>query len=261
MKILNQHIVITGANRGIGKAFAQACAIEKAHLILAIRKNDPSLVKELNGLGAKSVQIIDSDLITRAGVENLVSQLGDKKIDILFNNAGLLTGGLIEEQPLDEIYNMFQVNINALVHLSRAVIPRMVKQKSGKIINHASVSAVMHFPCASTYAAGKAAVWAFTDCIQQELKGTGVSTLCLFTPGIKTRMFDQITDLYSKNLEVPQDHISPEVYAQKIIAAIKDDSVYLEPTGKTAIGMMTAKYFQGFFNWGVSKTFSRQGLK
>ncbi len=261
MKISNQHVVITGANRGIGKAFAEACAAENAHLILAIRKQDVELVKQLKSLGAKSVDIIESDLSTRAGVDNLVLQLESKKIDILFNNAGLLTGGLIEEQSLDEIYSMFQVNINALVHLSRAVIPKMVKQKSGKIINHASVSAVMHFPCASTYAAAKAAVWAFTDCIQQELKGTGVSTLCLFTPGIKTRMFDQITDLYAKNLEVPKDYMPPEVYAQKILAAVEDDSVYLEPTGKTAIGMMTARYFQGFFNWGVSKTFDRNGLK
>lgn len=257
MEIKGKFVVITGANRGIGKAFAEACATEKSHLILAIRKNDSELVTSLKKLGAPSVEVIESDLASRKGVDHLVEKLKDKKIDLLFNNAGLLTGGLLEDQPLDDIYNMFQVNVNALVHLTHAVIPKMVAQKSGKIINHASVSAIMHFPCASTYAAAKAAVWAFTDCIQQELKGTGVSTLCLLTPGIKTRMFDQITDLYAKNLEVPKDHIPPEVYAQKILAAVKNDSVYLEPTGKTAIVMATAKYFRGFFNWGVSKTFKR----
>lgn len=169
----------------------------------------------------------------------------------------MLTGGLIEEQKLDDIYMMLQVNINSLMHLTHAIIPKMLKQKSGKIINHSSVTAVMHFPCASTYAASKAAVWAFTDCIQQELKGTGVSTLCLFTPAIKTRMFDQITDLYSKNLEVPKDHIPPETYALRIIDAVKNDSVYLEPTGKTAVGLAAAKYFRGFFNWGISTAFKR----
>ena len=257
MEISNKYILITGANRGIGKAFAEACAQEKAHLILAIRKNEPVLVTDLKKQGALSVEVIESDLATRQGVENLVEKLLNKKIDILFNNAGLLTGGLLEDQNLDDIYKMLQVNINALMHLTHAILPRMLKQKSGKIINHASVAAVMHFPCASTYAASKAAVWAFTDCVQQELKGTGVSTLCLFTPGIKTRMFDQITDLYGKNLEIPKDHISPEVYAKKITSAIKNESVYLEPTGKTALGLTAAKYFRGVFNWGISTAFKR----
>lgn len=257
MNIQNKHILITGANRGIGKAFAEACAHEKAHLILAIRNQDESLVSSLKAAGALSVEVIESDLASKSGVEALVEKLALKKVDILFNNAGQLTGGLIEEQKVDDIYKMFQVNVNALVHLTHAMIPKMVQQKSGKIINHSSVSAIMHFPCASTYAASKAAVWAFTDCIQQELKGTGVSTLCLFTPGIKTRMFDEIDVLYSKNLEVPKDYISPEEYAKKIIDAVKKDLTYLEPVGSTGAAFQVARHFRGIFNWGVSKTFKR----
>ena len=257
MQLQKQYVMITGANRGIGLAFAEACAREKSHLLLSIRKNDPQLVSRLKELGAASVEVLESDLVTRSCVEQLVQKIENKKIDLLFNNAGLLTGGLIEEQPLDDIYNMFQVNVNALVHLSRAVVPRMVQQKSGKIINHASVSAIMHLPCASTYAAGKAAVWAFTDCLQQELKGTGVSTLCLFTPGIKTRMFDKIDELYSKNIETPKDTISPEEYALKIVAAVNSDQVYLEPTGATGFAFLLAQNFKSFFNWAVSQRFKR----
>lgn len=249
--------MITGANRGIGLAFAEACAKEKSHLLLAIRKNDAQLRQNLLNLGSPSVEVIEADLITRDGVESLVRKVAAKKVDILFNNAGLLTGGLLESQPLDDIYNMFQVNVNALVHLTRGVLPQMVAQKSGKIINHASVSAVMHFPCASTYAAAKAAVWAFSDCLEQELRGTGVSTLCLFTPGIKTRMFDKIDDLYSKNLEQKLDSISPGEYAIKIIHAVKTDKVYLEPEGMTGIGFKMAKNFTSLFNYAISKRFHR----
>ncbi len=257
MQIQNQIVLITGANRGIGLAVAEACAREKAHLLLAIRKNDNDLLSKLKSLGAMSVEIIEADLVTRAGVEQLVKNIENRRIDILFNNAGLLTGGLIEEQPLDDIYNMFQVNIQALVHLSRAVVPRMVQQKSGKIINHASVSAVMHLPCASTYSASKAAVWAFTDCLQQELRGTGVNTLCLFTPGIKTRMFDKIDELFSKNIETPKDTISPEEYALKILKAVKSDQIYLEPTGLTGFALIIAQHFRSFFNWAAVQRFSR----
>jgi uncharacterized protein len=257
MQIKNKTILITGANRGIGKAFAQACAKEKTHLLLAIRKTEPALISELKELGAISVKVLDCDLSTRSGVEALAEKMNQYEIDLLFNNAGQLTGGLIETQTIDEIYKMFQVNVNALVHLTHAVIPQMLKRKSGKIINHASVSAVMHFPCASTYAASKAAVWAFTDCIEQELKGTGVSTLCLFTPGIKTRMFDKIDELYSKNIDVVSDYIAPEVYAQKIVNAVKKDLVYLEPVGATGIAFQVAQHFKGVFNWGVKQKFKR----
>ncbi len=183
MDITGKFVLITGGNRGIGLAFAEACAHEKAHVILAVRQNEPKLITHLKKLGAPTVQILECDLSSFKGVEELALKMNaiEIEIDILFNNAGQLTGGLIESQAIDDIYKMLQVNVNALIHLSRAIIPAMIKRGSGKIINHASVSAVMHFPCASTYAASKAAVWAFTDCIEQELKGTGVSTLCLFT--------------------------------------------------------------------------------
>jgi uncharacterized protein len=255
MNIENQNILITGANRGIGLGFAKACAKRKTNLILAIRKNDDELISELKKLGALSVVIIESDLSNRVGVENLISKADAMKIDILFNNAGMLTGGLLDEQKMDDIYQMLQVNVNALIQLSHWIAPKMVFQKHGKIINHSSVSAVMHFPCATTYAASKAAVWAFTDCLEQELKGTGVSTLCLFTPGIKTRMFDEIDKLYSKNIEVPKDSISPEEYALKIIRAIESDQASLMPSGITGVGFFTATHFKSLFNFGVSKAF------
>ncbi len=257
MQIENKVVFITGANRGIGKAFAEACAQEKAHLILALRKSEPALIQDLKKQGALSVEIMEADLSSKEDVTTLATKMTKKKIDILFNNAGLLTGGLLESQDMNEIYKMLQVNVNTLIHLTHAIIPQLVKQGSGKIINHSSVSALMHFPCASTYAASKAAVWAFTDCIEQELKGTGVSTLCLITPGIKTRMFDEIDKLYSKNLEVPKDSISPEKYAAKIINAVKKDWTYLEPSGSTAVGLKTALHFRGLFNFGVSKIFKR----
>lgn len=198
MNIKAARIAVTGGNRGIGLAFAEMVAAEGAHVVMVSRSLDENLKKNLLKKGALSVTLVKADLSTREAVQSLSEELVKMEIDILFNNAGLLTGGLIEEQSLDEIYAMFQVNLNALIHLTRAVIPGMIQRGRGKIINNSSVSAFMHFPCASTYAASKAAVVAFTDCIEMELAGTGVSTLCLITPGIKTRMFDEIEIKYAK---------------------------------------------------------------
>ena len=194
MKIDGAKILITGSNRGIGLAVAQEMARRKAHLHLQMRSQDSKLTESLLALGALSVKIWQVDLSVRDQIEKWLSELQNEKVDILFNNAGQLTGGLLEDQKIDEIYSMFQVNVNALVHLTHGLLPGMIQRRFGKIINHSSVSAIMHFPCASTYAASKAAVLAFSNCLQLEVAGTGVSTLCLVTPGIQTRMFNQISE-------------------------------------------------------------------
>ena len=257
METKGANILITGANRGIGKAVAKRLAEDGAHLFLAIRKNDAALVAELKKAGAKEIEVIEADLSSREGVNALAEKIEKLKIDILFNNAGLLTGGLLEEQPLDDIYAMLQVNVNALIHLTHAVLPGMVKRKKGLIINHSSVSGVMHLPCASTYAASKAAVLAFTDCIRQELKNTGVKTLVLITPGIKTRMFDKIEDLYGKNITTPKDTIPPEKYAEMIREAIVENLEVLNPSGLTGAALQVARYLPAVFEKAVGFKFKR----
>ena len=187
----------------------------------------------------------------------LAAKIEELHIDILFNNAGMLTGGLLEEQPIDDIYKMLHVNVNALIHLSKAVLPQMLKRKKGLIINHSSVASMMHFPCASTYSASKAAVLAFTNSLRQELKNTGVRTLVLITPGIKTRMFNEIEDLYSKNFEVPQQYIKPEKYAEMIREAIVENLEVLNPSGLTGAVLQVAKYLPSIFERAVSFKFKR----
>jgi Short-chain dehydrogenases of various substrate specificities len=257
MEIKGRHVVITGANRGIGRAVALMCAQDKANLHLVVRKEDKELQSEMEAAGAKSVTIYKADLSTKKGIESLLESLSEVSVDILFNNAGMLTGGLIEEQPIDDIYKMFQVNINALVHMTHGILPGMLKRKRGKIINNSSVSAYMHFPSASTYAASKAAVAAFTDCLRAEVKDTNITTLLLVTPGIKTRMFDEIETLYSKNFDVPQQAMSPSKYAEVIREAILHDLEVVKPSGITGFGLKIARFLPPLFEMGVQRKFKR----
>ena len=255
MNLKSQTVVITGSGSGIGLAFAEKCAQLKNHLILVQRKFKSDDEQKFLSLGALSVTCLQADLTSREQIQNICEQIKVKKIDVLFNNAGLLTGGLLEDQPLDQIYDMLHVNVNALIHLTHQLLPQLIQQKSGYVINHASVSAVMHMPCASTYAAAKAAVWAFTDCLHHELKSTGVGTLCLFTPGIKTKMFDQINDLYSKNMKVPDQTISTEQYVSQIVKAIEENKSNLYPTGATGVAFWAATYAKTLFNFGLNQAF------
>lgn len=259
MEIRGAQVLITGANRGIGRALARMCAEDRAHLHLVVRKEDAELQEELIRVGAASARFWIADLSTREGTEDLVQRLQKQEIDILINNAGQLTGGLIEDQPLDEIYKMFQVNVLSLVHLTHGILPGMLSRGRGKIVNNSSVSALMHFPCASTYAASKAAVLAFTECLRAELKGSPVTSLCLITPGIRTRMFDEIAVKYGKNIDVPKDNdaMPPAKYAQIVREAILLDLELLEPKGMTGIGLKVAKHLPGVFRWGVDRRFHR----
>lgn len=257
MEISNRQVLVTGASRGIGKAFAKMCAGDKAHVHLVLRTIDHQLVKEIEDAGAKSVTMWEADLSTREGVEDLLNKMKDVPIDILFNNAGVLTGGLLEEQPIADIYKMFQVNLNALVHLTHGLLPGMLGRKRGKIINNSSIAAYMHFPAASTYAASKAGVVAFTDCLRMELKDTGVTTLLLVTPSVKTRMFDDVESVYSKSFQLPTDSISPGKYAQMIREAILHDLTELEPSGMTGVGLKLAKFMKPLFEMEVARRFKR----
>ena len=249
MEIKNNTVAISGANRGIGKAFAEVCAQDGAKLCLLIRKPEPELEKHFLSLGASEVHTFLVDMLDRASIDQACEQLNKKSVDILFNNAGLLTGGLLEEQPLSDIYAVVQVNVTGLMHLTKALLPGMVARKKGKIINNSSVSSIMNFPTASTYAATKAAVNAFTNSLAGELTGTGVDTLLLITPGVETRMFKEIPKKYGKNLDMSlvAKSITPTKYAQMIREAVLEDLPVLKPSGMESLGLFFAQHLPSVF--------------
>jgi hypothetical protein len=262
MKILNSRVLITGSNRGIGQAFAKAFAKEQCQLILVQRNDSESQIDELKKLGAKSIQVIKCDLSKNDEIKKLTTQLqtlsSENSVDIFVNNAGVLTGELLENQTDEEIINVFQVNLTAGILLTKALLPQMLKKSSGLIVSNCSVSSYMRFPCASTYSAAKAGLLAFTECLEVELSGTGVKTLSLITPAIKTDMLDALDKSYGKYFEVPSFSISADDYAKKVIRAIQSDKTYLIPSGLERAGLFISKYTPQLFKSVVVGKFSRK---
>lgn len=260
MQLENQNVVLTGASKGIGKALSEELASKKVTLHLVSRTIEPDVIENLKARGAKEVRFWKADLSQSAEVDALADGLmaANIQVDVLINNAGQLTGGLLEEQDPDEIEKMFAVNLNAVVRLTRRILPLMLKQKSGRIVNNASVSGKMFFPCASTYAASKAAIVAFTESLKQELRGTGVSTLLAITPGVKTDMYDDIQKLYGGHLDLSfMDSIPAEQWAKKVVEAIEDERDILWPKGGTGWGVWLGHHFPKVFESIVKKKFRR----
>jgi uncharacterized protein len=123
----------------------------------------------------------------------------------------------------------------------------MLEKKSGLIVSQCSVSSYMRFPCASTYAATKAGLLAFTECLEVELKGTGVRTLSLITPAIKTDMLEALKIQYGKYFKVPRHATTSEEYADKIIRAIELKKTYLLPVGVERVGLFLSRYAPRIF--------------
>lgn len=258
MEIQGQQIMITGANRGIGRAIAQMCAENHAHLHLLNRTWDADLKPELERAGAASVNEYQVDLAKPSELTAFLDKHGEMQIDVLINNAGQLTGGLLEEQPRFEIDNMFAVNVQALVHLTRSFLPGMVARKKGLIVNNSSVAAFMHFPANSTYSASKAAVAAFSECLRAELKGTGVGILLLLTPGVETRMFEEIKTKFGKNFDLSfMSKIPSKKYAAMVREAIIEDLEVLKPHGLTGWGLLLAEKMPWAFQAVAARAFKR----
>ena len=242
MELAGRTALVTGANRGIGRAIAEALAREPLGLLLAGAR-DPEGMDPIAPQGAREVRAVAMDLSSRETIERSCAALAElEPIDLLVNNAGRMTGGLLEEQELDDVYAMFQVNLVAVTHVTRAVLPGMLQRGGGKIVNNASISGYAHLPAASTYAASKAGVVAFSDALRRELKGTGVTVLQLVTPGVRSDMMDATLEVYGRHMDTSAWDLQPaEDWARKVIAAIRSDDSVLGPGGRLALAKLASR--------------------
>ena len=137
--------LVTGANRGIGRAITQALAERPLRLVLAGVRDIGSFEPVQ---GAVEVRPVRLDLSSRESIDSCVDALEDDlgKIDLLVNNAGQMTGGLLEEQDMGEVYSMFQANLISVAHLTHRLLPHMLANGRGKIVNNASISGYAYFP-------------------------------------------------------------------------------------------------------------------
>jgi short-subunit dehydrogenase len=184
--------LVTGASSGIGAAFAQALHARHARLVLVARR--ALRLSELSSQlgGEPAVTVVPLDLSLPDSVPRLMAFLQDRgiTIDLLVNNAGVGWTGRFADQPEESIQQILDVNVRALVGLTRAFVPGMIERRRGAIVNVVSTSAFQPVPFLNVYAASKAFVLSFTEGLATELAGTGVRVQAL-CPGLTESEFHE----------------------------------------------------------------------
>ncbi|MGV8871816.1 MAG: mycolate reductase [Rhodococcus sp. (in: high G+C Gram-positive bacteria)] len=184
--------VVTGASAGIGEALATELAARGHSLIVVARRGEllEALAAKLTAEHGVTVEVRQSDLSNREQRQELVTELSEREISILCNNAGIATFGPLA--GLDPAYERDQVELNAVaVHdLTLAVMPGMIGRGAGGILITGSAAGNMAIPNNATYAATKAFVNTFSESLRGELEGTGVNVTLLAPGPVRTETPD-----------------------------------------------------------------------
>lgn len=200
---MTQTALITGASNGIGRELAVLCAKDKHDLVLVARSENKlnQLAKELNKKYGVQVKVIAKDLQKMDAIQEVyeATDAENIEVDILINNAGFgLFGEFLNTEREDEL-NMIDLNIKSLTYLTKLYLPSMVKRKRGKVMNVASTAAFQPGPLMAVYYATKAYVLSFSEALENELKGTGVSVTAL-CPGATETGFSNRANLEESKL-------------------------------------------------------------
>ena len=201
-------VLITGASSGFGADAARLFAKEGCIVMMAARRMDrlTTLADQIRAEGGKAFAV-SLDMAEQAQIEEAVQNVLDRfgRIDILFNNAGLGRLDWFERlDPSADIDNHINVNLRGLIQLTRAVLPSMLAQREGTIINMSSVAGLIAPPTYAIYAATKYGVHGFTDALRREVAPFGIHVAGIYPGPARTEISEHSGEnAIEKNLKTP----------------------------------------------------------
>lgn len=190
--------LVTGASKGLGRAYALELARRGARVILLARSETAlrHLAAQIRqGDAAADPEVLVGDLATPEGPGRIVRELRERglEVDLLVNNAGAGDAGPFLTRPLDPQLRSVALNVDGLLALTHALGAGLVARGRGGIINVSSTAAFQPLPYQASYAATKAFVLSFTEALAEELRGTGVHVMAAHPGPIATGFFDGIS--------------------------------------------------------------------
>jgi NAD(P)-dependent dehydrogenase (short-subunit alcohol dehydrogenase family) len=203
MELANAVVLITGANRGIGHAFAREALLRGARRVYAAAR-DPSSV-QLPGVIPIPLDVTDPDQVARAARD-----CGDATVVI--NNAGVATlGGFLQDTTLANTRAQLEVNFFGMLRMAQAFAPVLAAHGGGGLLNVLSVASWINRPLLGTYGATKSAAWALTNGLRHELRGQGTQVTALHMGFVDTDL--------TRGIEMPKS--TPEAIVQAALDAFE----------------------------------------
>jgi short-subunit dehydrogenase len=226
-----RNAILTGASRGLGVHIARRLAAEGINLALASRNAQALDVirAESAHAGVKAVAIA-ADVTSRDDLRRLVDtaerELGC--VDILINNAGIEMAAPFHEYSLDQIDAVLNTNIHAPMWLTKMVLPMMLARGCGAIVNIASMAGTTGNPYISTYCASKSALIGFTESLDAELEGTGVTA-----SAVCPTFVNEAGMWANAGAKAPMmtREVSPKKVADAVVRALHGEGIYYVTTG------------------------------
>lgn len=221
-------VLITGASSGFGEDAARLFARQGCRVVVAARRLDrlQALAAEIQDAGGEALAV-PVDISKPAEIDVMVQTTIDLygRIDILFNNAGFGAVDWFENlDPERHIETLIQVNLTGTLLVTRAVVPHMLKQRAGHIINMSSVAGLVASPLITTYVASKNGVRAFTDALRRELAPFGIRVSGIY-PGPATTEFGKKLERTRSREHMKKrfqySHLTSEYVAQRVVGVAR----------------------------------------
>ncbi|WP_227870723.1 3-oxoacyl-ACP reductase family protein [Orrella marina] len=226
--------IVTGGSRGIGRTIVQTLAAEGAKVHFFYRSEADAareVVDAVSAAGGQAtawmVDVTDSQACQQA-VEQIADQ--SERIDVLVNNAGIVRDNLLAAMEDEEITSVLQTNLFSVFHVTRAVVPFMMSQRSGQIVNLSSVAATKGGRGQANYAASKGAVEAVTRALAVELAPRKIRVNAVAPGVIETAMSQQVRDLAGDEVKsriLLKRYGQPEEIAQAVTFLASDLASYI----------------------------------
>lgn len=217
----NKKAIITGGGRGLGKATAIAFAQEGIDVAITGR-NEAILketVAELEAIGVKSMYSVfdvSNYEAVKIGIADLIKKLGG--IDILVNNAGIAAFGSFNDMEVSQWSQIMQTNVMGMYYVTKEVLPHLIDQNEGEIINVSSTAGLNGNANTSAYSASKFAVIGMSESLMKEVRKNNIR-VCTLTPS--TIATDMSIELGIANKDSQDSVLQPEDFAEIILAGLK----------------------------------------
>jgi 3-oxoacyl-[acyl-carrier protein] reductase len=233
LKLTGRVALVTGAAQGIGKAIALLLARNGADIVVSdinLEKAEET-AKEIRAIGPKAMAV-KVDVSNPSDVERMVEAIIEKlaKIDILVNNAGITRDKLILRMTEEDWDAVLGVNLKGTFNCTKTVIRHMAKQRSGKIVNIASVVGEMGNAGQANYSASKAGVIGLTKTIAREYAQRGINVNAIAPGYIETPMTDALPEKAKEELKklIPMERLGrPEDVAEAVLFLVCEESSYI----------------------------------